>query len=102
LEPDKRCPDSQPLDVEIALEVLLAAGTVDRPMVDAACDWLASVADERGGVPIAFPSIAAYPRAPHWGDEYRPDLNPTAGLVGRLRALGVEHAWIERATEFCW
>src|SRR5256885_10114920 len=37
-------PDSLPIDVESAFEILLTAGVVDEPMVREACDWLASVA----------------------------------------------------------
>lgn len=101
LEPDKRCPASLPIDVEIALQTLAAAGTVDQPLVVAACDYLAKVAADvnRGGaVPLAFPVIEAYPRAEHWTDwTYAPGLNPTAGLVGLLRQLRVHHAWVDEA-----
>ena len=106
LEPDKRCPASLPIDVEIALQALAAAGTVDQPLVVAACDYLAKVAADvnRGGaVPLAFPVIESYPRAEHWTDwTYAPGLNPTAGLVGLLRQLRVEHAWVDEAAGWCW
>jgi hypothetical protein len=32
LEPDKRCPASLPIDVEIALQALATAGTIDQPL----------------------------------------------------------------------
>jgi hypothetical protein len=103
LEPDKRCPDSQPLDVEVALQTMDAAGQIDREMVRGTCDFLESVSDEAGGVPVVLPSIAGYPRAEHWGDgQFPPGLNPTAGIVGLLYKLGVDHPWRERATAFCW
>jgi len=106
LEPDKRCPASLPIDVETALQALAAARIVDRPLVASACDYLAKVAAgaSRGGaVPLAFPVIESYPRAEHWTDwTYEPALNPTAGLVGLLRQLRVEHAWVDQATEWCW
>jgi hypothetical protein len=106
LEPDKRCPASLPIDVEIALQTLAAAGTVDQPLVVAACDYLAKVAADvnRGGaVPLAFPVIESYPRAEHWTDwTYAPGLNPTAGLVGLLRQLRVDHAWVDEAAGWCW
>ena len=38
LEPDKRCPASQPLDVQVALETLSAAGTSDAAMLSSAQD----------------------------------------------------------------
>ena len=56
-----------------------------------------------GGVPPVLPSIAAYPRAAHWGDgNFAPGVNPTAALAGLLHALGVEHPWLDAADEFCW
>jgi hypothetical protein len=102
LEPDKRCPASQPLDVQVALDTLVAAGTSDAAMLQRVCGYLAA-AGPGGGVPCVFPSIAAYPRAAHWGDgDFPPGLNPTAAIVGLLHALGVEHPWLDTATGFCW
>ena len=83
LEPDKRCPDSLPIDVESAFEILLTAGVVDEAMVANACDWLGRVAAPDGAVPLSFPVIEAHPRAEHWSDwTYVPGLFPTAGLAG--------------------
>ncbi len=109
LEPDKLCPDSQPLDVEIALERLAAAnaGTAGAagaagPLVLTACDWLASLADHNGAVPILLPSAARYPRADHWTEtEYPPDVNPTAGIAANVQLLGVSHPWVAKATQYC-
>jgi hypothetical protein len=102
LEPDKRCPVSQPLDVQVALETLLAAKTTDAEMLARVCDYLVTVGPD-GGVPPVFPSIAAYPRAAHWGDgDFRPGLNPTAAIAGVLYALGVDHPWLDAAAAFCW
>jgi len=103
LEPDKRCPDSLPIDVESAFEIMLVAGAVDEAMVLYACDWLAEVAAPDGAVPLSFPVIEAHPRAEHWSEwTYVPGLNPTAGLAGRLHRMGVDHPWLDRATEWCW
>jgi hypothetical protein len=106
LEPDKRCPASLPIDVEVALQALVTAGTTDEQLVSGACDYLARVAaevDSGGAVPPAFPVIEAYPRAEHWTAwTYEAGLNPTAGLVGLLRQLGAKHPWIDEATAWCW
>jgi hypothetical protein len=103
LEPDKRCPSSLPIDVEIALKTLAAAETFDAAMVTSACEYLASVASPEGAVPLAFPVIEDYPHAEHWASwAYVPGLNPTAGLVGHLTAMGVDHPWVASATEYCW
>jgi hypothetical protein len=114
LEPDKRCPYSLPVDVECALDIFLAAAAgaaavewsrglrSDRVVLDA-CDWLGSVAAPDGAVPLAFPIIERFPRAEHFSDwTYTPDLNPTAGLAGRLHRMGVNHPWLERATAWTW
>jgi hypothetical protein len=113
LEPDKRCPDSLPIDVERAFDVLLLAGESARyaetcgdlgdEIVRQACDWLDSVAQPDGAVPLAFPVIEGYPRAEHMSDwTYVPGLLPTAGLAGRLHRMGHTHPWLTRATEWTW
>ena len=106
LEPDKRCPASLPIDVEIAFQAMAAAGAADAAMVGRACDFLgraAALAEAGGAVPLAFPVIEAFPRAVHWSDwTYRPGLNPTAGLAGLLHQLGVDHPWLADATAYCW
>jgi hypothetical protein len=106
LEPDKRCPASLPIDVEIAFQALAAADAADAGMVGRACDFLgrvAAAAGAGGAVPLAFPVIASFPRAVHWSDwTYRPGLNPTAGLAGLLHQLGVDHPWLAEATGYCW
>ena len=92
LEPDKRCPDSQPLDVQIALETCDAVGTVEAGMARRACDFLAAIGGPTAGVPPVLPSIAGYPRAEHWGDgQFPPGLNPTAAIVGLLHRFRIEH-----------
>src|SRR5215472_11921649 len=106
LEPDKRCPASLPIDVEVAFHALSTAGASDDTMVRRACDFLARTAEKAdfgGAVPPAFPVIEGYPRAAHWTDwTYQPGLNPTAGLVGLFRKLKVEHDWVSQAASWCW
>ena len=109
LEPDKRCPESQPEDVRMAFEILDRTGLLDDPRVQAelvlpACDFLASASTPAGGVPFALPSVTRYPRAPWWqaqpGDPAA--LNPTAGIVGLLLKHAIRHPWLEGASAFCW
>lgn len=108
LEPDKRAPGSQPLDVEVALEHLVTVGAATAPDVVAAaeraCDWLSTVTDDATGlVPIVLPSIARYPLASHWSasDTFPPSINPTASIAGLLLALGIDHPWVGRAVDAC-
>jgi hypothetical protein len=103
LEADKRVPSSTPLDTETAFEAMEMAGHVDRSLVEGACDWLASVADGSGMVPLAFDDLGAYPHAEHWAQiPLVADVNPTAGLVGLLWRWGVDHPWRDAATAACW
>ena len=104
LEPDKRCPASQPVDVEMALHILDVVDAVDDLMVDAVLDFLPTITTVAGGVPYALPSILAYPRAPWWQTTADPpaSLNPTAAIVGLLLKNNVQHSWLDSATAFCW
>lgn len=106
LEPDKRCPASLPLDVETAFKALVAAGAADRRMVLDACDFLERTSAEAGAggaVPLALPVIEDFPRAEHMTEwTYEPGLNPTAGLVGLLYQLGVDHLWVAQGAAYCW
>jgi hypothetical protein len=103
LEPDKLVPDSQALDVEIAFERLALVGLNGHPVLAPACDWLASVADEQGAVPVLMPNSYDHPRAGHWNSSsYPPALNPTAAIIGHAHALGATHPWVALATEYCF
>ncbi len=109
LEPDLLAPDSQPLAADFAFAILDELTTHDpklrEPAADVArrtLDSLDSVAAPDGGLSIVLPSAAAYPRAAHWGKcDFPPGLNPTAAIVGRARLLGLDHPWLERATQYC-
>ncbi len=104
LESDKRCPASQPVDVEMALRILDYVDGFGTPMVGRACNSLEAISTPEGGVPFALPSVMDYPRAPWWNVPANPPaaLNPTAAILGLLLKRGVEHPWLGRATEFCW
>lgn len=101
LEPDVRCPGSQPSAALSALDVLAGLEATRDPMVTAVADWIASIAHPDGGVPTVLPSADGHPHAP-W---MKP--NPEAGfltyaLAGKLCRLGVRHPWLEKATTWCW
>lgn len=103
LEPDIRCPDSQPVPVQHALEIMDAVGA-DGAMVQHACDFLVSITTAEGGVPFVLPTVRPYPHAPWWNtpDDPPASLNPTAAIVGLLQKLGVDHPWLKGATAYCW
>ncbi len=101
LEPDVRCPGSQPSAALFALDVLADVDAARDPMVPQVADWIASIAHSDGGVPTVLPSAEGHPRAP-W---MQPD--PEAGfltyaLAAKLWRLGVRHPWLESATAWCW
>ena len=104
LEPDKRDPASQPVDVQFALETMDAVSAFDHAMALRACDWLVTVSTSEGGVPFALPSVMEHRRAPWWetGSEPPANLNPTAAILGVLFKHRIAHAWIAPATTFCW
>lgn len=109
LEPDKRCPESQPVDVEMALKILDLVSALDDKQVQVemilpTCDFLQSISTGEGGVPFALPSAKEYPHAPWWAVEDDPpaSLNPTAGIVGLLLKYGIQHPWLDVAVGYCW
>ena len=104
MEPDVRAPDSMPLHCEIALRAMCDAGIRDARIANGVCDFLATIAEPEGRVPIVTAKICDYPRAAHWSDPQTvgDSPNPTASLAGLLIYQGVEHSWLSRATEWCW
>jgi hypothetical protein len=104
LEPDKRTPHSQPIDVESALHILDAVDALDHPLAAGVCDFLQSITTDEGGVPFSLPSVNAYPHAPWWqaADDPPASINPTASIAGLLIKGGVRHPWLDRAAEYCW
>lgn len=103
LEPDIRCPESQPVPTQHALEILDKIG-FDETLAQGMCDFLLSITTEEGGVPFVLPSVRNYPHAPWWNTEDNPpaSLNPTAILCGLLHKHAVHHAWLEKSTAYCW
>lgn len=103
LEPDIRCPDSQPVPTQHALEFLDEVG-FDTAIVKSVCDYLQTITTDEGGVPWLLPSALHYPRAPWWqiGENPPASLNPTGAIVGLLHKNEVQHEWLPYATQFCW
>ena len=115
LEPDGRCPGSQPLAIDFALRVLLEAGAWDTALADGACGWLAAHAPAGGGAVFVDPSIDGWPHAPWLVAEQSGPASPicTGLLAGTLHAAapvkgdgeaggGPAHPWLSQATELLW
>jgi hypothetical protein len=103
LEPDGRCPASQPLAIDFALHTLHDCGAWDAGLALAACDWLATHAPAGGGAVFTEPSIEGWPHAPWWvPDGGSVSLATTGLLAGTMHAGGVAHPWLDRATGLLW
>ncbi|MFZ0974052.1 MAG: hypothetical protein WAN22_17605 [Solirubrobacteraceae bacterium] len=101
LEPDLRCPGSQPAATLQALEILHEAGRLDSEMARSARAWTASIAAADGGIPQALPGFERYPHAPWWSSD--PGSMLTFAIAGVLHAGAVTRDdWLERATGWCW
>jgi hypothetical protein len=102
LEPDLRCPSSQPGPTLYALEMLEETQMlVDSEMGRAARAWVAHIADSDGGIPSALPGFEAYPHAPWW--TAAPGSMLTFAFAAVLHAGGVVNdAWLAQGTEWCW
>jgi len=102
LEPDVRCPESQPLFVGIGLAALEEAGCRDTQLAKSLCNYLQFVSDKDGLVPIIQETAYQSPIAGHWiNSTLTSGLNPTAEICGLLHYQGVQHDWLSLATETC-
>jgi hypothetical protein len=104
LEPDLRGPVSQPLHVGHALRVLDAIRRCGGQRVERVCRYLTSVSTADGALPAIHPSQRGYPAAPFVPivDDPPSELLSTGPVVGLLHRNEVWHAWLFRATDFCW
>ncbi|OIJ64655.1 hypothetical protein [Streptomyces mangrovisoli] len=104
LEPDLRGPVSQPLHTAHALRVLDGIGRCAGQRVERVCRYLTSVSTPDGALPAVHPSQRGYPAAPFVPvvDDPPSELLTTGPVVGLLHRNEVWHAWLFRATEFCW
>jgi hypothetical protein len=100
LEPDVRCPQSQPLFVAFGLEVLEAVGEAPEALLRRCCDFLASVSDANGAIPVLLPSFVDFPHAEHWTDaNLGRSLDRALGIAASLHALEFRHEWRDRVTD---
>ncbi|AZP20809.1 hypothetical protein EJC51_34925 [Streptomyces aquilus] len=104
LEPDLRGPVSQPLHTGHALRVLDAIGRCGGRRVEHVCRYLTSVSTADGALPAILPGQRGYPTAPFITivDDPPSELLATGPVVGLLHRNEVWHAWLFRATDFCW
>ncbi len=104
LEPDGRCPGSQPLAIEFALETLDEADAWDDGLVRGALEWLEANAPDEGGAVFVAENSGGWPHAPWWvPEEGGPASLITTGLLaGTLHRRRARHPWLDRATGLMW
>ncbi|MFE7548083.1 hypothetical protein [Streptomyces gardneri] len=104
LEPDLRGPVSQPLHTAQALRVLESIGRCGGMRVERICRYLTDISTHEGALPAIHPSQRGYPSAPYVPvvDSPPSSLLTTGPVVGLLHRNQVWHAWLFRATEYCW
>lgn len=107
LDPDLRGPMSQPLHTCHALDVLDVIGRCGGQRVERVCRYLTSVSTVDGALPVVHPSQRGYPAAQFTPfapimDTPPSELLSTGPVVGLLHRNEVWHAWLFRATDFCW
>ena len=101
LEPDLRCPQSQPAPTLYALEMLHEAGMIESEQGRSARAWIARIAGADGGIPHALPGFERYPHSPWWSSD--PSSMLTFALAGVVHAGAVaDDEWVARASEWSW
>ncbi len=101
LEPDLRCPASQPAPTLYALEMLSEAGAAGGDLAAGAWEWIGRIAEPDGGIPMLLPGFEPYPHSPWMA------AAPGSFLTLALAAVAHdpesrEDPWLARATEWCW
>ncbi|WP_320780951.1 hypothetical protein [Streptomyces sp. CRN 30] len=95
LEPVLRGPHSRQPHTAHALRVLDAVGRCGGRHIEHTCRYLTSVSAADGALPAPLTDRPAAKARPG-------TLAATGPVVGLLHRNGVWHAWLFRATEFCW
>ncbi|MGG6313437.1 hypothetical protein [Paenibacillus macerans] len=109
LEPDMRCPDSQPVTTETALLVMRETDGFESALMDGMLTYLRDISLPGGGLPRATTEVNKYPHAPWWTTEQDgiASLNPTGSIVGMLlepkqRRDFCEESWFQSQIGFLW
>jgi hypothetical protein len=109
LEPDIRCPQSQPVATEMALAIMEEVDGFDSIILEGIGTYLRKITLKDGGIPFVLRSVIDYPHAPWWAAEEddRPSINPTGNLMGllykqKVQAEIVEEEWFQRNVRYIW
>ncbi len=109
LEPDMRCPQSQPVTTETALMVIKEVEGWDSDLMDGVLAYLKGITLGNGGLPRATTEVNDYPHAPWWTTEQDgvASLNPTGSIIGmllgqRVRTNFLNEDWFVKNVSFLW
>lgn len=109
LEPDIRCPHSQPVATEVALKVMDEIGYFDQEIIRGVVRYLQKITVPTGGFPLAFRELNDYPHAPWWtvSDDHMANINPTGQIIGLLLKQHTvtdfyEEEWFRRTLQYLW
>jgi hypothetical protein len=109
LEPDIRCPQSQPVPTELALTIMDEIECFDAVILTGVLRFLKQSTVTTGGIPLAFLSINDYPHAPWWNTEqdHAAHINPTghiAGLLYKQQSITDFHQeeWFQTTLSYLW
>lgn len=109
LEPDIRCPYSQPVPAEVALMTMLEVNQFDETVFRKLIGYLQSITKPDGGLPFVHPNIAEYPHAPWWepSRDRMPTMNPTGNIIGLLYKQTydptvVNEDWFVKCVDYIW
>lgn len=104
LEPDLRTPASQPIPARYALEILATMPPTNERQTLAlgALDWLVTVTNDDGAVPLVLPSATEQPAAFWLQPTPESSLLATAQLAAAALRLSLAHPWLAGAAAYCW
>ncbi|MGW0394764.1 hypothetical protein ACWDYJ_28520 [Streptomyces sp. NPDC003042] len=104
LDPDVRGPLSQPLHTAHALRILDSLGRCAGQRVEKLCGHLSRISTPDGALPLVLAAPQPCPGAPYHPvrDDPPGELLTTGPVVGMLHRNRIWHAWLFRATDFCW
>lgn len=109
LEPDIRCPHSQPVPTEMALAIMDEVDGFAPDLLEGIVRYLRHMTLPDGGIPFVLRSAGDYPHAPWWRTEQddRPSINPTGRIIGLLYKQNVrtdfyQEEWFLRNVAYIW
>ncbi|WP_010268089.1 hypothetical protein [Paenibacillus senegalensis] len=109
LEPDIRCPYSQPIPTEVALHIMDELDYFPPDLLEGIINYVKQTTLSEGGLPLIFRNAGEYPSTPWWKVERDdlPSMNPTGTIIGLLykqktRTDFFREDWFKKSVHFLW